>query len=140
MYFIFLDFGYWIALAAIYYYFSLSCVSISNICLGVKSLYSQTDSWTDTQQEGTVPQSWEIKGTNNVLLMLYDCKMKFYHHCMKWKYIKIIFKNLKVVTCKTPVLHTLNGNDVLPVTSWQEHRFMIFEPRVLRWICLWERK
>jgi len=58
--------------------------------------------------------------------------MKFYHYCMKWKYVKFLFKNLKVVNCRTTVLPTLKGNDVLPVTSWQEHRFTIFEARVLR--------
>jgi len=52
---------------------------------------------------------------------------------------QVLFKNLKVVNCRTTVLHTLNENDVLPVTSWQEHRLMIFEARVLRWIYLGER-
>jgi len=51
---------------------------------------------------------------------------------MKWKYIKFLFKNLKVVNYRTTVLHNLNENDVLPVTSWQEHILMIFEARVLR--------
>jgi len=53
--------------------------------------------------------------------------MKFYHYRMKWKYIKFLFKNLKVVNCRATILHNLNENDVLPVTSWQEHRLMIFE-------------
>jgi len=51
MSFIFLDFGYWIALAAIYYYFSLSCVNISNICLGVISLDRQTVGQTHNKKE-----------------------------------------------------------------------------------------
>jgi len=60
----FLIFLYWIALAAIYYYFSLSCVNMSNICLGVKiSVRSDrhTDSWTDTKREGLFHNPEKIK-------------------------------------------------------------------------------